>query len=70
MTMLADLVGVVIGVDTHSQTYTSAVVDARTGGALARATVLAANSMITPAPSRTVQENVAAKAVSGALRGR
>jgi transposase len=39
MTMLADLVEVVIGVDTHSQTHTAAVVDARTGGVLARATV-------------------------------
>jgi transposase len=39
MTMLADLVEVVIGVDTHSQTHTAAVLDARTGGVLARATV-------------------------------
>jgi transposase len=41
MSMLADLVEVVIGVDTHSQTHTAAVVDARTGGVLARATVAA-----------------------------
>jgi transposase len=41
MSMLADLVEVVIGVDTHSQTHTAAVVDARTGGVLARATVTA-----------------------------
>ena len=41
MAMLADLVEVVIGVDTHSQTRTAAVVDARTGGVLARATVTA-----------------------------
>jgi transposase len=41
MSMLADLVEVVIGVDTHSQTHTAAVVDARTGGLLARATVTA-----------------------------
>ncbi|MGY1683306.1 IS110 family transposase [Geodermatophilus sp. SYSU D01176] len=39
MAMLAELVEVVIGVDTHSQTHTAAVVDARTGGVLARATV-------------------------------
>ncbi|WP_347057901.1 transposase [Blastococcus sp. HT6-30] len=41
MSMLADLVEVVIGVDTHSQTHTAAVLDARTGGVLARATVTA-----------------------------
>jgi hypothetical protein len=39
MSMLAELVEVVIGVDTHSQTHTAAVVDARTGGVLTRATV-------------------------------
>ena len=39
MSMLADLVEVVMGVDTHSQTHTAAVLDARTGGMLARATV-------------------------------
>ncbi|MGY1635013.1 IS110 family transposase [Geodermatophilus sp. SYSU D01186] len=39
MSMLAELVEVVIGVDTHSQTHTAAVVDARTGAVLARATV-------------------------------
>jgi transposase len=37
--MLAELVEVVIGVDTHSQTHTAAAVDARTGAVLARATV-------------------------------
>lgn len=41
MSMLAELVEVVIGVDTHSQTHTAAVVDARTGGVLASATVAA-----------------------------
>lgn len=41
MTMLTELVEVVIGVDTHSQTHTAAVLDARTGGVLARATVTA-----------------------------
>jgi hypothetical protein len=41
MSMLADVVEVVIGVDTHSQTHTAAVLDARTGGVLARATVTA-----------------------------
>jgi transposase len=41
MSMLAELVEVVIGVDTHSQTHTAAVVDARTGGVLARLTVTA-----------------------------
>ncbi|MCZ2850832.1 transposase [Modestobacter sp. VKM Ac-2978] len=41
MSMLAELVEVVIGVDTHSQTHTAAVLDARTGGVLARATVTA-----------------------------
>ena len=39
MPMLAELVEVVIGVDTHADTHTAAVVDARTGGVLARATV-------------------------------
>jgi transposase len=41
MPMLAELVEVVIGVDTHKDTHTAAVVDARTGGVLARATVSA-----------------------------
>lgn len=41
MTMLADLVEVVIGVDTHSETHTAAVLDARTGGVLGIATVTA-----------------------------
>jgi transposase len=41
MSMLAELVEVVIGVDTHSQTHTAALVDARTGAVLARATVTA-----------------------------
>src|SRR3954469_18698378 len=39
--MLAELVEVVIGVDTHKDTHTAAVVDARTGGVLGRATVSA-----------------------------
>jgi transposase len=39
MSMLAELVEVVIGVDTHQDTHTAAVIDARTGGVLARATV-------------------------------
>jgi transposase len=39
MTMLADIVEVVIGVDTHKDTHTAAVLDARTGGVLTRATV-------------------------------
>ncbi len=41
MSMLAELVEAVIGVDTHSQTHTAAVVDARTGAVLARTTVTA-----------------------------
>jgi transposase len=41
MSMLAELVEVVIGVDTHKDTHTAAVVDVRTGGVLARATVAA-----------------------------
>jgi transposase len=41
MSMLAELVEVVIGVDTHKDTHTAAVVDARTGGVLARAAVAA-----------------------------
>jgi transposase len=41
MSMLAELVEVVIGVDTHSQTHTAAVLDARTGAVLAGATVTA-----------------------------
>ncbi|PTA42914.1 IS110 family transposase [Micromonospora sp. RP3T] len=41
MSMLADLVEVVIGVDTHTDTHTAALLDTRTGGVLARATVSA-----------------------------
>lgn len=41
MTMLADQVDVVIGVDTHKQTHTAAVVQANTGGVLAETTVQA-----------------------------
>ncbi|MFF0183146.1 transposase, partial [Micromonospora sp. NPDC005223] len=41
MSMLADLVEVVIGVDTHTATHTAALLDTRTGGVLARATVSA-----------------------------
>ncbi|MFF4891848.1 IS110 family RNA-guided transposase [Micromonospora chersina] len=39
MSMLADLVEVVIGVDTHKDTHTAAVLETRTGGVLARVTV-------------------------------
>ena len=39
MAMLADSVEVVIGVDTHKQTHTAAVVAAATGQALANLTV-------------------------------
>jgi hypothetical protein len=39
MTMLADEVDVVIGVDTHKHTHTAAVVKAGTGAAMAEATV-------------------------------
>ena len=39
MSMLAELAEVVIGVDTHKDSHTAAVVDVRTGGVLARATV-------------------------------
>ena len=41
MSMLAELVEVVIGIDTHSETHTAAVVEVATGGVLARATVTA-----------------------------
>lgn len=41
MPMLAELVEVVIGVDTHTDTHTAAVLDARSGAVLARATVTA-----------------------------
>jgi transposase len=41
MSMLAEQVEVVIGVDTHKDTHTAAVVDARTGGVLARRAVSA-----------------------------
>jgi transposase len=34
MSMLADVVEVVIGADTHRDTHTAAVVDARTGAVL------------------------------------
>ncbi len=40
-TSLAEVVEVVIGVDTHTDTHTAAVVHARTGAVLARATVTA-----------------------------
>src|SRR6476660_4459349 len=39
MPMLAELVEVVIGVDTHKDTHTAALLDTRTGGVLARVTV-------------------------------
>jgi transposase len=41
MAMLADLVELVIGVDTHKHTHTAAVVSATTGAVLAQATVAA-----------------------------
>jgi len=41
MAMLADLVELVIGVDTHKQTHTAAVVVATTGAVIAQATVAA-----------------------------
>jgi transposase len=41
MSMLAELVEVVIGVDTHRDTHTAALLDTRTGGVLARVTVSA-----------------------------
>jgi transposase len=41
MTMLADVVEVVIGVDTHKDTHTAAVVNASTGAVLERGTVTA-----------------------------
>jgi transposase len=41
MSMLAELVDVVIGVDTHKHTHTAAVLDAATGAVLARTTVAA-----------------------------
>ena len=41
MTMLAELVEVVIGVDTHKNTHTAAALDARTGAVLARTEVSA-----------------------------
>lgn len=39
MSMLADIAEVVIGVDTHKDTHTAAVLDTRTGGVLARITI-------------------------------
>lgn len=39
MTMLAEIVDVVIGVDTHKHTHTAAVIDATTGAVLDQATV-------------------------------
>ncbi|MFI7435832.1 hypothetical protein [Micromonospora haikouensis] len=41
MSMPADLVEVVIGVDTHKDTHTAALLDTRTGGVLHRVTVSA-----------------------------
>ncbi|WP_222131277.1 hypothetical protein [Pseudonocardia sp. C8] len=41
MPVLAELVDVVIGVDTHEHTHTAAVVAASTGAVLAQATVTA-----------------------------
>jgi len=39
MSMLADIAEVVIGVDTHKDTHTAAIIDVRTGAVLDRATV-------------------------------
>ena len=39
MSMLADIAEVVIGVDTHKDTHTAALIDSRTGAVLDRATV-------------------------------
>ena len=39
MTMLAEVVDVVIGVDTHKHTHTAAVIDARTGAVLDERTI-------------------------------
>ena len=41
MAMLAELVEVVVGVDTHKDTHTAAVLDVGTGAVLARVTVTA-----------------------------
>jgi transposase len=41
MSMLAELVEVVIGVDTHADSHTAAVLEVRTGAVLARVTVSA-----------------------------
>ena len=41
MAMLADLVELVIGVDTHKDTHTAAVVTAATGAVVEQATVAA-----------------------------
>jgi transposase len=51
MAMLADLVELVIGVDTHKQTHTAAVVTAATGAVVEQATVAA-----TPAGYRQLLE--------------
>ena len=50
MSMLAELVEVVIGVDTHKDTHTAAVVDARTGGVLRGLRALPVT--FTPTPAR------------------
>ncbi|WP_205752816.1 IS110 family transposase [Cryptosporangium phraense] len=41
MTMLTEIAEVVIGVDTHKDTHTAAVLDTRTGGVLARISITA-----------------------------
>ncbi|WP_210768987.1 hypothetical protein [Ruania alkalisoli] len=41
MTSLSDLVEVVIGVDTHVDTHTAAIIDAGTGGVLGQVQVAA-----------------------------
>ena len=60
MPSLADLVDVVIGVDTHKHTHTAAVVDASTGGLLAELTV--------PTDARGYQQLLEWAGVHGAVR--
>ena len=65
MTMLAELVEVVIGVDTHEATHTAAVVDARTGGVLGELTVDADPGRLRRSWSTSPAEHSRAAGVGG-----
>jgi transposase len=65
MAMLAEVVELVIGVDTHKDTHTAAVVTAATGAVVEQATVAA-----TPAGYRRLLKLAGAHQASGCGRSR